>query len=85
LIYKKASFYGELLAYSIEQLREDIINLVLIICCLYKIKKNIEYLFVKFKKYHIFAPLKDPVVQLVRMPPCHGGGRGFESRPDRNY
>ena len=26
---------------------------------------------------------KDPVVQLVRMPPCHGGGRGFESRPDR--
>ena len=24
------------------------------------------------------------VVQLVRMPPCHGGGRGFESRPDRN-
>ncbi len=26
----------------------------------------------------------DPVVQLVRMPPCHGGGRGFESRPDRN-
>jgi hypothetical protein len=20
---------------------------------------------------------------LVRMPPCHGGGRGFESRPDR--
>ena len=24
------------------------------------------------------------VVQLVRMPPCHGGGRGFESRPVRN-
>ena len=23
------------------------------------------------------------VVQLVRMPPCHGGGREFESRPDR--
>ena len=42
---------------------------------------------------HIFALTKsrievhnkkvDPVVQLVRMPPCHGGGRGFESRPDR--
>ena len=29
------------------------------------------------------AKNKDPVVQLVRMPPCHGGGRGFESRPDR--
>ncbi len=24
------------------------------------------------------------VVQLVRMPPCHGGGRGFEPRPLRH-
>ncbi|CAD0224399.1 protein of unknown function [Chryseobacterium sp. JV274] len=31
----------------------------------------------------IYLKKIDPVVQLVRMPPCHGGGRGFESRPDR--
>ncbi len=24
-----------------------------------------------------------PVVQLVRTPPCHGGGREFESHPGR--
>ena len=26
-----------------------------------------------------------PVAQLVRAPPCHGGGRGFESHPGRAY
>ena len=26
-----------------------------------------------------------PVVQLVRMPACHAGGRGFEPHPDRHY
>ena len=36
----------------------------------------------------IFLPIlpqycNGPVVQLVRMPPCHGGGRGFESHPGR--
>ena len=36
----------------------------------------------------IFLPIlpqycNGPVVQLVRMPPCHGGGRGFEPHPGR--
>ena len=44
------------------------------------------------KIYYKFAvPLKNrkahknlgPVVQLVRIPACHAGGREFESRPDR--
>ena len=26
-----------------------------------------------------------PVAQLVRAPPCHGGGRGFEPHPGRCY
>ena len=35
--------------------------------------------------FYFCAPIwrNGSVVQLVRMPPCHGGGRGFESRPVR--
>ena len=40
------------------------------------------------EKYLPYAVLKvqpsdGPVAQLVRAPPCHGGGRGFESHPGR--
>ena len=35
--------------------------------------------FEPYSAHHIFGP----VVQLVRMPACHAGGRGFEPHPDR--
>jgi hypothetical protein len=42
------------------------------------------YCFWVFGKNNVFLPSQTGlVVQLVRMPPCHGGGREFESRPDR--
>ena len=31
------------------------------------------------------AVMQGPVVQLVRTPPCHGGGHGFESRSGRLF
>ena len=30
------------------------------------------------------AAVNGPVVQLVRTPPCHGGGREFEPHPGRH-
>ena len=42
-------------------------------------------MFADIKIYVIFATAKSNglVVQLVRIPACHAGGREFESRPDR--
>ena len=38
------------------------------------------------KKDFLSSPfLYGLVVQLVRTPPCHGGGRGFESHPGRQF
>ena len=33
----------------------------------------------------IILCLHGPVVQLVRTPACHAGGRGFEPHPDRHF
>ncbi|MFM2269452.1 MAG: hypothetical protein RL757_2893 [Bacteroidota bacterium] len=51
-------------------------------------KKSLKKIWWFAKSARIFASqfegiVNGLVVQLVRMPPCHGGGRGFESRPDR--
>ena len=35
--------------------------------------------------YKIYSVSSGPVVQLVRMPACHAGGREFESRPVRQF
>ena len=38
-----------------------------------------------FLAYVILTKLSGPVVQLVRMPACHAGGRGFEPHPSRQH
>ena len=37
----------------------------------------------RFEPYSAHHIKYGPVVQLVRMPACHAGGRGFEPHPDR--
>ena len=49
---------------------------------IFKLKVNIYLSILKFSLY--LHPLIGLVVQLVRIPACHAGGREFESRPDRN-
>ena len=36
-----------------------------------------------FLTFLCYSTIVGPVAQLVRAPPCHGGGRGFEPHPGR--
>ena len=48
-------------------------------------QSNLEWIFagnckaVLYSVLRVFPQELGPVAQLVRAPPCHGGGRGFES------
>ncbi len=37
----------------------------------------------KFSEVFFMHEMYGPVAQLVSVPPCHGGGRGFKSRQGR--
>ena len=71
LIWRPFCYQNVTDAAKTEQVVKEKINLQLCFCSKWKLP------------YFCCPNRKGSVVQLVRMPPCHGGGRGFESRPVR--
>ncbi len=53
-------------------------------CILLAQYKKTFYLCIAILRKASFKTANGSVVQLVRISPCHGEGRGFESRPVRN-